>query len=76
MTKMWFVATAAFIFYPMVQAAKSLVLPNSMPEFVILILIEFFVGYLIGFVANLLFEGARLAGSILSVQMGTSMSEV
>ena len=46
-----------------------------MPELVILLLIEFFIGYLIGFVANLIFEGIELAGNIISIQTGLSMSQ-
>lgn len=75
MTKLWFAATIAFIFYPIVYANKSFMLPHDMAEFIILMAIEYFIGYLIGFVANLLLEGVRMTGSILSVQMGLSMSE-
>lgn len=75
MTKLWFGATIAFILYPIVFANKSFILPHSMPEFIILMAIEYFIGYLIGFVANLFLEGARMTGSILSIQMGLSMSE-
>ena len=74
-TKLWFAALIAFILFPIVYSTKSFILPNSMPEFLVLIAIEFFVGYLIGFVANLIFEGVRLAGYILSIQTGLSMSQ-
>lgn len=75
MTRLWFAATIAFIFYPMVKNANAFILPSDMVEFTILLAIEFFIGYLIGFVANLLLEGVRMAGNILSIQMGTSMSQ-
>ena len=75
MTKIWFSATIAFIMYPLVIASKNFIMPHSMPEFIILISIEFLIGYLIGFVANLIIEGVRMAGSIISIQMGLSMSE-
>lgn len=75
MTKVWFSAIIAFIFFPLVQASKSFILPHNMPEFIILMIIEFAIGYLIGFVANLLIEGARMSGSILSIQMGLSISQ-
>ena len=74
-TKTWFSALIAFILYPMVLANYKFILPHNMAEFIILTAIEFFVGYLIGYVANLLIEGARMAGSILSIQMGLSISE-
>lgn len=75
MAKVWFAALIAFIFYPLIQVSKAYVMPHSAPEFIILIFIEFAIGYLIGFVANLIFEGVRMAGNILSIQMGLSMSE-
>jgi len=75
MTKLWFCATIAFIFYPMVQTTNSFIIPKNMPEFIILIAIEFSIGYLVGFIANLIIEGARMTGSVLSIQMGLSMSE-
>jgi len=75
MTKIWFSATIAFIFYPLVYASKAFILPNNMTEFIILIVIEFLVGYLIGFVANLVIEGVRMTGSVLSIQMGLSMCQ-
>ena len=75
MTKLWFGAISAFIMYPLVFASKAYIMPKSMPEFMILIIFEFLIGYLIGFVANLIFEGVRMSGNILSIQTGLSMSE-
>lgn len=74
-TKTWFSALVAFILYPMVLASKNFILPHNVAEFIILLAIEFFIGYLIGFVANLIIEAARMVGSILSIQMGLSISE-
>ena len=73
--KMWFCALVTFILYPIILINKNFILPHSMPEFIILLLIEFFIGYLIGFLANLTIEGVRMSGSIISIQMGLSMSE-
>ncbi|MBQ8475622.1 flagellar biosynthetic protein FliR [bacterium] len=73
--KAWFCAAIAFILYPIIYVSKSYIMPHSMPEFFILLLIEFFVGFLIGFLANLVIEGVRMTGSILSIQMGLSMSQ-
>ena len=75
MTKIWFSAIVAFIFFPLVQASKSFIIPHDMAEFIILALIEFFIGYLIGFIANLIFEGVRMSGNVLSIQTGLSMSQ-
>ncbi len=75
MTRLWFSAIVAFIFYPLVYTSKNFIVPKDIIEFIILIMIEFFIGFLIGFIANLVFEGVRMSGNILSVQMGLSMSE-
>ena len=75
MTKIWFSALCAFIMYPLVFASKNYIMPRNMPEFLILIAFEFLIGYLIGFVANLILEGVRMAGNIFSIQMALSMSE-
>ncbi len=75
LVKIWFCATVAFLIYPFVQTSKTYIIPKNMVEFLILIAFEFLIGYLIGFVANLILEGVRMAGSILSIQTGLSMSE-
>ncbi len=73
--KVLFCASIAFLMYPIIFVSKDFILPHSMPEFIILLLIEYLVGFLIGFLANLVIEGVRMSGSILSIQMGLSMSE-
>ena len=73
--KLWFSAAIAFILYPIIFVSKSFILPHSMPEFAILLTIEFLIGFLIGFLANLVIEGVRMSGSILSIQTGLSMSQ-
>ena len=75
MVKIWFCATVAFLIYPLVFASKMYIMPKNMAEFIILIAFEFLIGYLIGFISNLILEGVRMAGSILSIQTGLSMSE-
>ena len=73
--KGWFCALIAFIFYPLVAVSKSYIMPHGFPEFIILIICEFFIGYLIGFVANLIIEAVRMAGHMLSIQMSLSIAE-
>ena len=73
--KLWFSATVAFILYPIIFVNKSFIIPHSMPEFIILLLAEYFIGFLIGFLANRVIEGVRMSGSVLSIQMGLSMSQ-
>ena len=73
--KIWFSATVAFILYPIIYVNKNFIIPHSMPEIIILLTAEYLIGFLIGFLANLVIEGVRMSGSVLSVQMGLSMSE-
>ena len=73
--KVWFSATIAFIMFPIVLASKNYLIPHDMPEFLILLALEFFIGYLIGFLANFVIEGVRMCGSVLAIQMGLSISE-
>ena len=75
MTKLWFAAITAFIIYPLIFASKAYIAPRGIAEFIILIVFEFLIGYLIGFIANLIIEGVRMAGNIFAIQMGLSMSE-
>lgn len=74
--KALFAASVAFIIFPMVSAKMNFVLPHSMPELTVLMFLEFAIGFLIGFVANLVFMGVRIAGSLFSIQMGLSMVEI
>lgn len=75
MTKLWFGAIVAFIIFPIVYTQKLYLIPHNMPEFIILMLFEFFIGYLIGYIANMIIEGVRLSGNIISIQTGLSMSQ-
>jgi len=75
MTKLWFCAIISFIIYPVVFAKKIYIIPHDLPQFIILLLIEFFIGFLIGYIANLIIEGVRLSGNIISIQTGLSMSQ-
>ena len=51
-------------------------MPHSMPEFAILIAIEYAIGFAIGFIANLLFVGVSMVGELISIQMGLSMANI
>lgn len=72
--KIWLTAAIAFIIYPSVLNASTFAVPTNMPTLMVYMLKEFMVGYLIGFVANFLFVGVRMAGQFISVQMGLSIA--
>lgn len=74
--KALFACFVAFIMYPFVAAKTGGVLPHNMPQLTVLLLLEFSIGFFIGFIADLVFQGIRMSGSILSIQMGLSMSEI
>ncbi|GBF23649.1 flagellar biosynthetic protein FliR, partial [Candidatus Gastranaerophilus sp. (ex Termes propinquus)] len=74
--KALFAASIAFIIFPVVAQNANFILPTSSPGLLVLVLLEFAIGFLIGFVANIVFFAARIAGTILSIQMSLSMAEV
>jgi flagellar biosynthetic protein FliR len=71
-----FACTVAFIMYPVVAKNTTVALPNSMPELVILMFLEFAIGFFIGFLANFVFDAIRIGGGLLSIQMGLSMVNI
>jgi len=73
--KVWLVATVAFIIFPMVMAKSGFQTPTSMPELTIILLKEFMVGYIIGFVSNLIFVAVEMASELLSMQMGLTAAQ-
>lgn len=70
------VALSAFIMYPLLIHAHPFTVPQDVPVLTIYLLKELFVGILIGFCTNLIFVGIQMAGHLISMQMGISMSEV
>ncbi len=68
-----------FIMYPMVAATMSGSIAAGvidMPALIVLITKEVMIGAVIGFCANLIFIGVQMAGHILAMQMGLSISDV
>lgn len=74
--KALFACFVAFLMYPFVAAKTGLILPHTMPQLIVLLLLEFAIGFFIGFIADLVFYGVRMGGSLLSIQMGISMAEI
>lgn len=78
-TKAILVFMVAFIMYPMVAAnTPNLVETGVMDLLVLTVLMvkEVAIGAVIGFCANLIFVGVQMAGQILAMQMGLSISNV
>lgn len=68
--KVWFMAMVAFIMYPLVLAKTGFQLPTSIPELSVILIKEFMIGYLVGFIANVVFIGVEIAADLISMQMG------
>ncbi len=76
MIKLFLAALVAFLMFPAVLSGSHFVFPHTLPQLILYILIEFFVGFLIGFILNLVFQAFTMSGSIISIQMSLSMSEI
>jgi len=73
--KVWLVATITFIIFPIVMAKSGFVAPTSMPELTVVLLKEFMIGYIIGFVSNLIFVAVEMAAELISMQMGLTAAQ-
>jgi len=73
--KVWLVATVTFIIFPVVMAKSGFVAPTSMPELTVILLKEFMIGYIIGFVSNLIFVAVEMAAELISMQMGLTAAQ-
>lgn len=68
--KVWFMATVAFIMFPMVLAKTGFQVPTTMPELFMILIKEFMIGYITGFIANVVFIGVEIAADLVSMEMG------
>ena len=73
--KIWLCAIVAFIMFPFVHATSNFVMPTVMPELFVILLKEFFIGYLIGFCTNLIFIAVDMAANLFAIQMSLSVSQ-
>jgi len=73
--KTWLIATISLIVFPIVLAKSGFQMPTSMPGLTVILLKEFMIGYIIGFIANIVFVGVEMAAEMLSIQMGISIAQ-
>lgn len=73
--KVWFMATVSFVFFPLVLAKTGFHLPTNVPELIFILIKEFLIGYIVGFVANIVFIGVEIAADLLSMQMGLTAAQ-
>lgn len=73
--KVWFMATVAFIMFPIVMMKTALVMPSTMPELFVILLKEFIIGFAVGFVTNVVFIGVTMSANLVSMQMGLTAAQ-
>lgn len=73
--KIWLAAAIAFILFPIVQYNTHFVVPNSVPALTVILIKEFFVGFAMGYCANILFVGVELGVNMFAIQMGLSADQ-
>jgi flagellar biosynthetic protein FliR len=74
--KFFIAGLTAFIMFPIVFASNTSALPVDMIGMTCFLLKELVIGLIIGFVANFVFAAAQMAGQVVSLQAGLSMSNV
>src|SRR5574344_16774 len=70
--KVWFIAFIAFIMFPMVQAKSGFSMPTDMISLTFILLKEFMIGFIIGFVSNIIFIAVEMGAELLALQTGLS----
>ena len=73
--KVWFMAAVSFIMLPMVMAKINFVMPTNIPELSIILIKEFMIGYIAGFVANIVFISVEISADLISMQMGLTAAQ-
>ena len=73
--KVWLCATIAFLIYPFLANQGNITIPTSIPVLASFLALEFAIGFLLGYVAKILFMGVQLSGHVISMQMGLSVAE-
>lgn len=73
--KAWFMAAIALIIFPMLAAKGGIPIPTSIPELTIILIREFMIGYIVAFVANVIFVAMEIAAELVSMQIGLTAAQ-
>lgn len=73
--KTWFMAAITFIMFPIVLAKSGFQMPPNIPILILILIKEFMIGYIAGFVANVVFIGVEISAELISMQMGLTASQ-
>ena len=68
-------AIIGFLIFPTI-ASTDIIVPTSMPAMIIFIVKEFAIGFLIGFLANLIFVSCQIGAEMVGIQSGLSFSTI
>lgn len=73
--RIWFMAMVSFIMFPIISAQSHFLLPTNIPELMVILIKEFTIGYLVGFIANLVFIGVEISADLVSMQVGLTAAQ-
>ncbi|MDD3436554.1 MAG: flagellar biosynthetic protein FliR [Candidatus Gastranaerophilales bacterium] len=73
--KAWFVTMISFIIFPIVLANVNFAMPTTIPELTLILIREFMIGYIVGFVANIIFIAVEISAELVSMQMGLTAAQ-
>lgn len=73
--KVWFMAAVTFIMFPIVLAKTGFQMPTNMPELTLILLKEFLIGYITGFIANVVFIAVEISADLISMQIGLTAAQ-
>jgi flagellar biosynthetic protein FliR len=73
--KIGFALVIAIAIFPTINSTQ-LVLPDNLPNFILIIFKEVAVGFLIGYSATMAFGAFVMAGQLISTEMGLAMAEL
>lgn len=73
--KVWAAAAVAFLMFPLVSASTGTV-SLDLGSLIVLAMQEFIVGSAIGFTMGMIFYGVDVAGEIIGIEMGISISSL
>lgn len=73
--KIWFMAMIAFIIFPIVAAHSHINVPYNVPALTVILIREFLIGYITGFIASLVFIGVEISADLISMQVGLTAAQ-
>lgn len=73
--KVWFMAMVTLIMFPLISVKMGFQVPTSIPVLMLVLIKEFMIGYIAGFVANVVFIGVEIAADLVSMQVGLTAAQ-